>query len=223
MSAPLPASFRRLLVGPVLSQEPQARDPKYSLPPGEAVKCSQCGSLPGQDGGDDSRYVSRVDPSIVLCSTCFGNGRLPLLMVADDFVVARGSAAAAAAASSSSSSAFPPSVSIGAPSSSSSSSSSLLQGAAAGGVGTGEWKAEDSLRLLEALAVHGEDWDAVAEQVGGGKSRGRSPIIAHRTHPAQHHDWLASLTAVLPLSLLSVCEQRSAVCTFCLCPSKIRS
>ena len=163
----LPASFRRLLVGPVLGQEAAVSDPRYSLPVGAAAACQSC-ARPLPDG---LRFVGRVDPSVILCPTCFGDGRLPLLMTAEDFV--RTGAGGKAA------------------SSSSFSSQVAMAAAAAISVGgatpaAGEWKAEETLRLLDGLQLHGEDWEAVADFVGGGKSKGSAtaPPQAHFPSPS---------------------------------------
>ena len=168
----LPPSFRRLLVGPVLGQDAAVNDPKRTQPVGAPLSCRSC-ARPLSDG---LRFVGRVDPSVVLCPDCFGDGRLPLLMAADDFVRVEGANAASKAWAASAwrppSSAFPAlnggSAAAAAPLGASSTAASPPS--------SGEWKAEETLRLLDALQAHGEDWEAVAEHVGGGKTKGSASL-----------------------------------------------
>jgi SWI/SNF related-matrix-associated actin-dependent regulator of chromatin subfamily C len=133
----------------------------------------------GSSSSSGLRFVSRHDPSLLLCPDCFGSGKFPPLAVADDFMrvtpstgryahpsvasppVITGSAGQLTAAASSSSSSQPTAGAASAASSSLSSSSSSAS----------DWTPEETLRLLEALARYGDDdWDAVQEAVGGSRT-----------------------------------------------------
>ena len=194
-SAALPPSFRRALVGPLVSQELLADSARYRLPVGSSPACSSCGSDAALEG---VRFVCRQEPSVVLCSDCFGRGRFPQLLVADDFL--RDTAATSAAYSHISPAAaapMPSSIAFGAASAATTINTSqpvLTAASASSAAGAGEWKPEETLRLLDALSQHGEDWDAVADTVGT-KSKDESANTA--THLTRTH----CLAAGPPLSL----------------------
>ena len=166
-TTPLPASFRRLLVGPLVSQELLADSARYSLPVGSSPSCSSCGSESALEG---VRFVCRQQPSVVLCADCFGRGRFPPLLVADDFL--RDTAATSASFSHVSPAAaapLPSSIAFGAASATTTlgtAQPAVTAAAASSAAGAGQWQPEETLRLLDALTQYGEDWEAVADTVG---------------------------------------------------------
>ena len=224
--AALPASFRRVLVGPLVSQELLADSARYRQPVGSSPACSSCGSETALEG---VRFVSRQEPSLVLCADCFGRGRFPPLLVADDFL--RDTAATSAAFSHISPAAaapVPSSIAFGAASASTTINTAqpaVTAASASSAAGAGEWTPEETLRLLDALSQHGEDWDAVADMVGT-KTKDESDNAAqhprihntahshnHRTHTRPHRQRPHRLILPTPLCLclsvsLSVCAGR---------------
>ena len=83
----VPPALRSVLVGPLMSQDTAVKDPRYDLLQRHHLLCSQCGvAVDGSSGSSGLRFVSRHDPSVLLCPDCFGRGSFPPLAVADDFI-----------------------------------------------------------------------------------------------------------------------------------------
>jgi SWI/SNF related-matrix-associated actin-dependent regulator of chromatin subfamily C len=132
---------RSVLLGPsqAASTEPLVAEYAARRNPAQSLQCSVCAS----PSVESVRYVCRQRREYICCSACFLGGRYAPLLSSADFERL-----------------------LSAVSDEEQQAPVQPEAAAATTAAGGEWGREEVLRLLQGVALHEQDWEAVAEHVG---------------------------------------------------------